>query len=414
VILGNLDKKTKEILTGSRIGECSFSTSWFWRIFPARMRRRWWLFRPFDLLVRYFPVFRKKSGLLVVRMDGIGDMVLFRRVLDEYADVFKVKKANITVLGCNSWAEIGGEIFDGYKLCLIDEHKFARRPFYRFKVGLIVRKIAPAVTICDAYFRRAMMADSLVWMARARKSISSLPFINEATRAEFTYYLSQVDQVVDTGSYPTHEILRHYRFLSKVSGKKILVKTPKIIWRDQYPLVLDVKNKNSPYIVLNPGSNEYGRRWPIKHYLSIANYLLDMGLSIIIVGGQNEQILDLPNYFTDERIVDLTGKTKLPELLDLLNHAACVISNDTGPAHLSIALETPTVVVVGGGHFGSFVPYPDEIRPPNVKFAFEDMPCYHCFWRCTKRKNKTDAFPCVSKISVDTILKHTRTLLSAV
>ena len=173
MILGNLDKKPLKILTDSSIGEYSFSTSWFWRMFPARMRRRWWLFRPFDLLVRYSPVFRKKSGLLVVRMDGIGDMVLFRRVLDEYAGVFNVKKNNITVLGCNSWAEIGGEIFDGYKLYSIDEHKFARRPFYRLKVGLIVRRIAPEVTICDSYFRRAMMADSLVWMARAKKSISN-------------------------------------------------------------------------------------------------------------------------------------------------------------------------------------------------------------------------------------------------
>ena len=39
--------------------------------------------------------------------------------------------------------------------------------------------------------------------------------------------------------------------------------------------------------------------------------------------------------------------------------ASCVISNDTGPAHLSIALSVPTVVIIGGGHFGSFVPYPD-------------------------------------------------------
>ena len=55
-----------------------------------------------------------------------------------------------------------------------------------------------------------------------------------------------------------------------------------------------------------------------------------------------------PNFF------DLTGRTKVPQLLDLLNHAALVVTNDTGPAHLSIGLDTPTVVIVGGGHFGCF------------------------------------------------------------
>ena len=43
-----------------------------------------------------------------------------------------------------------------------------------------------------------------------------------------------------------------------------------------------------------------------------------------------------------------------------MRSASAVLSNDSGPAHLSIALGTPTVVVVGGGHFGSFVPYPAD------------------------------------------------------
>ena len=65
-----------------------YATSWFWRMFPSGMRRRWWLFRVFDLIVRCLPVLQKRKRLLVIRMDGIGDMVLFRSALDQYADVF--------------------------------------------------------------------------------------------------------------------------------------------------------------------------------------------------------------------------------------------------------------------------------------------------------------------------------------
>ena len=381
-------------------------------MFPASMRRRWWLFRFFDLLVHYCPVFKKNRGLLVIRMDGIGDMVLFRRTLEEDASVFNIEKADITIVGCKSWGPISDTIFSGYNLCIIDEHAFARRPFYRLWVGLTVRKIAPEITICDSYFRRAMMADSLVWMVHAPRSISSIPFINEVTRAEFTYYLSQVDQLVDTGPYPTHEVLRHYRFLSEVFGQNIKPNPPRIEWRDE-PVMVMFDIRTSPYVVLNPGSNEYGRRWPIKNYIHIANYLRDEGLRVVIIGGKNERIFDKQVFSNEDSIVDLSGKTELPELLDLLNHAACVISNDTGPAHLSIALETPTVVIVGGGHFGSFVPYPEEVRPPFARFAFEDMSCYHCFWRCDRRQNKSEAFPCVSKVSVDTIWKLTKELLNA-
>ena len=66
---------------------------------------------------------------------------------------------------------------------------------------------------------------------------------------------------------------------------------------------------------------------------------------------------------TKTGVTDLTGQTTLPELLTLMKHAALVISNDTGPAHLSIALGVPTIVIVGGGHFTSFVPYPDHVCP---------------------------------------------------
>ncbi|HIN76346.1 MAG TPA: glycosyltransferase family 9 protein, partial [Rhodospirillales bacterium] len=79
------------------------------------------------------------------------------------------------------------------------------------------------------------------------------------------------------------------------------------------------------------------------------------------------------------------------------------VSNDTGPAHLSIALGTPTVVILGGGHFGSFFPYPDTIALDHVRFIYEKMPCYHCFWRCHKRASKFEVFPCISAVNEERV-----------
>ena len=80
-----------------------------------------------------------------------------------------------------------------------------------------------------------------------------------------------------------------------------------------------------------------------------------------------------------------------------------MLTNDTGPAHLSIALGTPTLVIVGGGHFGGFFPYPDGVAPANARFAFHHLECYHCFWRCHKRPTKFDVFPCISAIDEDQV-----------
>jgi ADP-heptose:LPS heptosyltransferase len=97
-------------------------------------------------------------------------------------------------------------------------------------------------------------------------------------------------------------------------------------------------------------------------------------------------------------MINRYARTTLPELLDLMKSAAAVVSNDTGPAHLAIALGVPSVVVVGGGHFGSFVPYPADVTPSNARFVFHEMPCYHCFWRCPLRQTKSEAFPCIAAV----------------
>ncbi|MHA1598771.1 MAG: glycosyltransferase family 9 protein [Alphaproteobacteria bacterium] len=367
----------------------------FWRAVPSGMRRRWWLFRLLDLVARRLPIPSRRRGVLVVRMDGIGDMVLFRNSLDHYAEALGVEPSDITVLGCDSWRSIAGDVFEGYRVITINEHRFAKRALYRFRISLMVRALNPAVAVCDQYLRRAMMADSLVRVSGAPRTISSLPFINEKTRSEYLYYLSQVTEVVPTGDYPDHETVRHARFVSHLTGRDIAPSAPRINWRDDAPLP-DLLEAGAPYAVLNPGSNEYGRRWPLAKYMELARRLTDKGLRVVVVGGKGEMA-----GVDNDGVIDLAGKTSLPQLLDILNHAALVVSNDTGPAHLSIALGTPTLVVVGGGHFGCFVPYPEPACPANARFVYRRMDCYHCFWNCPKRAAKTDAFPCVEAVSVD-------------
>jgi ADP-heptose:LPS heptosyltransferase len=377
------------------------------------MRKRWWMFRPLDLIARYWPVFKPTNGILVIRMDGIGDMVLFRRSLDHYAEIFGTVKSEITILGCNSWGSLANEIFSDYKVISINEHAFARRPLYRLRISIMVRKIAPEVAVCDSYMRRALMADSLAWVSAAHRTIVSLPYISERTRPEFNYYLSQVDEIIDTGPYPTHEVIRHSHFISVLAGKTISPEAPFISWRETPEFNSNWNTFDQRYAVLNTGSNEPGRRWPMSDYAEIASNLIQLGLRVVFVGREDEQdeVNTISRLSKELGIVNLAGKTSLSQLLDLFAHAALVVSNDTGPAHLSIALGRPTVVIIGGGHFKSFVPYPDKVMPRDTRFVYQKMDCYHCFWRCHKRSDQLQTFPCISSINKDKVWHACKDLL---
>jgi ADP-heptose:LPS heptosyltransferase len=380
----------------------AFRASAFWRLFPAGMRRRWWLFRPFDLLARAIPFPGPRRGLLVVRMDGIGDMVLFRGALDRHAEAFGVDPSDITVLGCESWGALAKTVFAGYRVVVLNEHRFARNPFYRFRTALRVRALRAKVCVNDAYFRRALMADSLVWLSGAETKVSSLPYISERTRAEYLWYLSQVDRVVDTGPYPTHEMVRHARFLSAAAGRDI-APSRALLTAPDAP-VPDAPD--GPFALLIPGSNEPGRRWPTASYAALAERLRAKGLAIVLAGRGREVGPDAERRaMTDAGAVDLTDRTTLPQLMALMARAAVVVCNDTGPAHLSIALNAPTVVVVGGGHFTSFVPYPPDQTPPTARFVHHAMDCYHCFWRCHLRADPARSFPCVAAVGVDLVVE---------
>tara|TARA_E500000331_G_scaffold358558_1_gene426615 strand:+ start:2817 stop:3938 length:1122 start_codon:yes stop_codon:yes gene_type:complete len=373
------------------------------------MRKRWWLFRLFDRVARDWLIMRLRRGLLVIRMDGIGDMVIFRNSLDDYSEAFGVKISEITILGCNSWGSVAQQIFEGYRVVTIDEHKYARHLFYRIFVNLRVRRINPAVTICDAYFRRTLMADSLARVAGAPKTIMSLPYLNGDTRAEFTWYLSQCSEIIDTGPYPRHEIERHAAFTSLYLDRPPDVRPPALNWRNKEPYITEGKT----YAVLNPGSNEHGRRWPLVQFVALATWLADKGLCVVFIGKSEEKVGgNLVSAVADgEKIIDLTGQTDLPETFDIMKHSKLVVSNDTGPAHVAIGLGVPTVVVVGGGHFGCFVPYPESARPKTARFVYEYMECYHCFWRCHKREDPSAPFPCVASVSSEKVRRACEELI---
>ncbi len=365
-------------------------------LFPRGMRRRWWLFRPIDAVVALWPAPRRRRGVVVVRMDGIGDMVMFRRALDYYPAALGVDKSDITILGCNSWKALGDGLFDGFKLKAIDEHAFEKKWLYRLKIALWVRRQGFQTAICDMFMRKVLTADSLVWFSRADQRIVCTPFITDRTRIEYGWYLRKATRIIDTGAYPTHEGLRHFTFLSRLTGRDIPPQVPAIPWRDQAPPLPD----GAPYVVMNFGSNEPGRRWPFENFLTVAHHCLAAGLRVVFVGSAQEAFakpaiaaLDHPG------VIDTITTLSLGQLMDVLKHAACVLTNDTGPGHLALGVGAPTVLLAGGGHFGSFVPYPETIRPAGAVFLNQPMECYHCLWVCPKRASRADAFPCVAEIS---------------
>jgi ADP-heptose:LPS heptosyltransferase len=365
---------------------------------PPPRKARWWIFAFVEWLARLGGRGREAPhGLLVIRMDGIGDMVLFRQALDRYAEVFGIDKGDITILGCKAWGDLAEGLFEGFRVHAIHEHRFHKKPLYRFGVARWIYRQNFRTVVLDSFFRKPLMADSLMLAARAPETVACVPWLSRKTNDLFAYSLSRATTLVDTGAYPVHETVRHFRFLTAVAGREIAPERIALDWpQGRLPDGL----RDAPYVVLNFGSNEYGRRWPLPKYLETARWLMDQGYRVVFCGAPNDlaHSHEIRAALPGEGVVDLIGCTTVPELMAVLKSAAAVLTNDTGPAHLAIALGAPTLVLVGGGHFGSFVPYAEEVRPANARFLNVAMDCYHCFWGCHLRQSDRESFPCVAAI----------------
>jgi len=137
-----------------------------------------------------------------------------------------------------------------------------------------------------------------------------------------------------------------------------------------------------PYVVLNPNASDLllERRWPVESVLEAIQLLVAAGSQVVLMGAPNEAgfVRGLYDALPPEiqfHVVNTAGRVSLGELLALLEGAACVLTNDTGPMHMSIALQRPTVCLFGPAnpeHYGQDLPY--------VEIFYAQVFCSPCLY----------------------------------
>lgn len=109
------------------------------------------------------------------------------------------------------------------------------------------------------------------------------------------------------------------------------------------------------FVVVNPnaGSLSLERRWPAPNFAALARALVrEDGLPVVFVGapGEVEYVREIVRAAGEQppgHLVDLSGELSVGELAALLARAACVVTNDSGPMHVTAALGTPLVALFG-------------------------------------------------------------------
>ena len=176
------------------------------------------------------------------------------------------------------------------------------------------------------------------------------------------------------------------------------------------------------YYVLYPGGSLHQKFWPADRFARIADYIYQKtGMIGVILGVASEQwvsdkVLKQLDARTAMAMVDLTGRTNVFDVIEIIGNARMCVSNDTSGVHIACATNTPSVATVGGWLFERFLPYhiedvKKEDHLPLV--AYSDMPCLHCNFEwsiigernpeCLERIKNDKTGLCIENISFDQV-----------
>ncbi|MFJ1269469.1 glycosyltransferase family 9 protein [Legionella lytica] len=112
-------------------------------------------------------------------------------------------------------------------------------------------------------------------------------------------------------------------------------------WADQH------LPKKGPILVINPAASKPERSWPVARYIDVLHQAQEKWQAqVVITGGPGDFDKQLAEQILQEiPAINLAGKTKPKQLLALISKATVVLCPDTGPSHMSTAVNTPVIAL---------------------------------------------------------------------
>ncbi|MFD1971317.1 glycosyltransferase family 9 protein [Trinickia caryophylli] len=136
---------------------------------------------------------------------------------------------------------------------------------------------------------------------------------------------------------------------------------------------------HGPWFVIHPGASAASRRYPPERFGEAAARLARLtALPILLTGAADErnlirEVMTAAGPSAQPRLHDLSGQLGIGELAALIERAAVLIANNSGPVHLASALGTPVVDLYALTN-PQHTPWQTEQR-----VLFRDVDCRWCY-----------------------------------
>ena len=299
----------------------------------------------------------KENGhVLIMKMDAIGDFIIFLDSARAYRDVFPDKRI---VLLCSRICKPLAEKSGCFDECITEDELNGRG----FEI------------LVQPVFAKTRRMDVLAASIPAHRKISVKPdtsklnlsrkltlgFINRAGDRIYDTLLDTDEELkMDTESFKgsrTMELIRNAAFIRKLGKKDFRASVP------EFP-VSDVEEALFPsegYYVIFPGASSKRKSWEPARYAAVIDFIhKKCGKLCLICGSDGEkhiydEIMGAVKAVPQERVLDYMGKTSLIELMEVIRRADFLIGNDTSGVHFAAVTGTRSLCILGDFLYGRFM-----------------------------------------------------------
>lgn len=342
----------------------------------------------------------------IVRLDNIGDWVLFQNVLPYYQAFYADKIIDVYInKACRGIVRDSDKI----KYKYIDIKKLQFSLFYRLKLMRQLNNVQYRTVVNPTYSRNLRTSDSICRYLSSEDKVFVNGDASNSSMLELKISSFWYDRSVSVDYGNELDINADVVF--KLTGLKV---EPRLLnvkaYEDEFSL------PSGRYVVFFIGTSQIGKTWSFSNFASVANYILQNTNFKIALCGSNEDLEITKGFLSEideqDRVINYVSKTSLSQLIYVISQSSLLVTGDTVASHLAAHLSRPQVCVAGLGQKNRFVPYPQRYNAG--KFTVVEDRCKYsgCNWVC--KFNSVGAFRCIDSISPEQVIEAVKNNLCGV
>jgi ADP-heptose:LPS heptosyltransferase len=311
---------------------------------------------------------RERRKLLIIRLDDIGDFLLFRNQLPSYRASERWQHHQITLLGNSSWRAL----FEACDSQAVDDVIWVNKgealssAAYRLQLWQQLRAQGFEAVIAASRTRPLILDDLCTLAAAPARAMGA---VNTYLHQSWNQVSDALYQELFQASDPSmHEFAFNGEFAAWSCGMRFEGRRP----------VLDLSAASAAgkaawtgtveagpsYIVCFVGATTRSKRWPVERWIEfIELYQRALSGRVVVAGNSRREIETAARIEARTGARSIAGRASLLELASCVAGACAVISNDTMAAHLGVSCNRPTVIIANGVNYERFTDYAEAGIP---------------------------------------------------